>query len=476
MNKFYITTAIDYINGKPHIGHAYEKVAADVLARFHRAKGDDVRFLTGTDEHGAKIAEFAKNSGLPIEQFADQAAAGFKLAWDNLNISYDRFIRTTDADHIKVVENIIETIKNNGYLYEADYEGLYCVGHEAFLTEKDLVDGLCPDHKTKPELIKEKNWFFKVSEFTKTIKEKIESDEFYIHPVSAKNEILSMLDEGFKDIAVTRPNVKWGIPVPWDKEQTIYVWVDALINYITGAKVEAENGPKNYWPADAHLIGSDIAKFHCIIWPALLLAANLHLPKSVGVHGFLTLNNQKLSKTTGNIIDPNEWVEKYGADAVRYFLLREVPFDSHGDVSEEKLKARYEGDLANGLGNLVSRVTTLVEKYLDGKIPEGTTPAQIDWLNSIDQSVVSYKFHEALAKIWEEVARANKIVDETKLWELGKADLDEFARVSKEVLVIIETVAKQLLPFIPESAQKILDSVTAEKIVKAEPLFPRVQE
>ena len=227
--KYFVTTAIDYINGKPHIGHSYEKVAADVLARFHRAKigAENVRFLTGTDEHGAKIEDYAKDSGLEIQEFADKTSAGFKFAWDNLNISYDRFIRTTDADHNKVVEDTLTKIKENGFLYEADYEGLYCVGHEAFLTEKDLVDGLCPDHKKAPELIKEKNWFFKVSEFTATIKEKIENDEFKIYPLSAKKEILSMLDEGFKDIAATRPNVKWGIPVPWDKEQTIYVWVDA---------------------------------------------------------------------------------------------------------------------------------------------------------------------------------------------------------------------------------------------------------
>ncbi len=470
--KFYITTAIDYINGKPHIGHSYEKVAADVLARFHRAQGDDTRFLTGTDEHGAKIADFAQETGLPIEQFADEASAGFKLAWDNLNVSYDRFIRTTDVDHTKVVEDVITKIKDNGYLYEADYEGLYCVGHEAFLTEKDLVDGLCPDHKKKPELIKEKNWFFKVSSFTDQIKAKIDSGEFNIYPEHSKKEILAMLEEGFKDIAVTRPNVKWGIPVPWDPEQTIYVWVDALINYYTGAQVE----DKNYWPADLHIVGVDIAKFHCIIWPALCLAAGIEPAKSVAIHGFLTLNNQKLSKTTGNIVDPNDWVEKFGADAVRYFLMREVPFDSHGDISEEKLRARYDGDLANGLGNLVSRITTLVEKFLDGVIPRGTVQDQAFIPEPIANLITGYKFHEALAEIWKEIARANKIVDETKLWELGKTDVEEFARVAKEVLVIIETAAHQLLPFIPESAQKILDAVQAEKITKAEPLFPRLLE
>lgn len=465
-NKFYITTAIDYINGKPHIGHSYEKVAADVLSRFYRGRGVNTRFLTGTDEHGAKIAKFAEESGQPIEKFADELAAGFKLAWDNLNIKYDRFIRTTDKDHIKVVEELITKIKDNGYLYEADYEGLYCVGHEAFITEKDLVDGKCPEHGTVPEKIVEKNWFFKVSEFTEQIKQAIAANEFVIYPDHSRNEILSFLED-FKDIAVTRPNVKWGIPVPWDKQQTIYVWVDALINYYSGAD--------GFWPADVHVIGPDIAKFHCIIWPALLLAAGLEIPKSVIIHGFLTLNNHKISKSTGNIIDPNEWVAKYGSDAVRYFLLREVPFDSHGDVSEEKLRARYEGDLANGLGNLVSRTTTLVEKYLDGKIPEGTPEPVSRGIEQANELVEKYKFHEALAVIWQEIARANKLVDENKLWELGKTDLEEFAKVAREVLAIIEDVARELLPFIPEAAQKILDSVTADKITKAEPLFPRIE-
>lgn len=473
-DQFYITTAIDYINGKPHIGHSYEKVAADVLARFKRAKlgKEYVRFLTGTDEHGAKIEEYAEKFGLPIEQFAEQTSAGFKLAWDNLNVSYDRFIRTTDGDHIKVVEELVTKIKDNGYLYEADYEGLYCVGHEAFLTEKDLVDGLCPDHKVAPQLIKEKNWFFKVSDFTETIRQKIETNELAIYPEHSRKEILSMLNEGFKDIAATRPNVKWGIPVPWDKEQTIYVWVDALINYYSGAKGQG----KDFWPADAHVIGPDIAKFHCIIWPALLLAADLPLPKKIAIHGFLTLNNQKLSKTTGNIIDPNDWVEKFGADAVRYFLLREVPFDAHGDVSEEKLRARYEGDLANGLGNLVSRVTNLIEKNLDGKVDRSLSPQNDSSTPEVGELINSYKFHEALSLIWQGIAHANKVVDEEKLWEIAKTDIQSFERFCAIVLNLIERAANDLLPFIPESAEKILKAVTAEKIVKSEPLFPRINE
>lgn len=466
--KYYITTAIDYINGKPHIGHSYEKVAADVLARYHRAKlgKDNVRFLTGTDEHGAKIAQYAESSGLPIEQFAEETAAGFKLAWDNLNVSYDRFIRTTDSDHIKIVEDLVTKIKDNGYLYEGDYEGFYCVGHEAFITEKDLVDGLCPEHKTKPELIKEKNWFFKVSAFTDQIKQKIQSNEIKIYPEHSRKEILSMLEEGFKDIAATRPNVKWGIQVPWDKEQTIYVWVDALINYFSGAD--------GFWPADVHVIGPDIAKFHCIIWPALLLAAGEETPKSIIVHGFLTLNNEKISKSTGNIIDPNDWVAKYGADAVRYFLLREVPFDSHGDVSEEKLRARYEGDLANGLGNLLSRITNLIEKNLDGVVNRDLAEVPDTETLESAQDYEEYRFHEALAKIWQDVFLANKIVDEHKLWELAKTDKAEFEKHCATVLKLLERTAWHASPVITETSKKILDAVTAEKIAKTEPLFPRV--
>lgn len=467
MNKFYITTAIDYINGKPHIGHSYEKVAADVLARFHRAKGDRVRFLTGTDEHGAKIEQYAKENNTTPEEFADAAAAGFKLAWDNLDISYDRFIRTIDEDHIKIVEELVTKIKDNGFLYEADYEGLYCVGHEAFITEKDLVDGLCPEHKKAPEVIKEKNWFFKVSEFTDQIKQKIESNELEIYPAHSRKEILSMLEEGFNDIAATRPNVKWGIAVPWDKEQTIYVWVDALINYYSGAD--------GFWPADVHVIGPDIAKFHCIIWPALLLAAGLELPKKIAVHGFLTLNHEKISKSTGNIIDPNDWVAKYGADAVRYFLLREVPFDSHGDISEEKLRARYEGDLANGLGNLLSRVTNLIEKNLDGKVDRSLAEDhQTETLQSADD-YERFAFHDALSKIWQDVALANKIVDEYKLWELAKTDIGEFEKHCATVLKLLERIAWHVLPVMPRTSQKILDAIGAEKITKAEPLFPRIE-
>jgi len=471
-DKFYITTAIDYINAKPHIGHAYEKVASDVLARHYAANigRDKVRFLTGTDEHGAKIAKAAETDGRPLEDFARETAAKFSFAWDQLNIEPDRFIRTTDADHIATVQSLLVTIKENGFLYEGEYEGLYCTACETFYTETDATDHICPIHKTVLELLKEKNWFLKVNELSQQIKPKIASGEFVIWPISAAHEITSWLNQGFKDIAISRPNVKWGIPLPWDKDQTVYVWVDALINYITGAK----DGDKNWWPANVHVVGKDIAKFHCIIWPAILLAAGLELPKQVVVHGYLTIGGQKMSKSVGNVIDPNDWVAKYGADAVRYLLMREVAFGQDGDVSEEKLRTRYTGELANGLGNLVSRITTLVENYLGGEVVVDTIDEQNSESNEIHTLIQQFAFHDALAKIWVWVAWANKTVDEKKLWELAKTDLEDFRKTAAGILGALEIIAKELRPFMPETAEKILIAVTAKKITKAEPLFPRI--
>jgi methionyl-tRNA synthetase len=473
--KYYITTPIYYVNDKPHIGSAYTTIAADVLARFYRGHGLETLFLTGTAEHGSKISESAEQAGKSVEEFVDENAAKFKQAWQRLNISHDDFIRTTEARHIEAVNIFFAKLKDSGTLYEGDYEGWYCVGCEAFKTESELVDGLCPLHNTKPELVKERNWFFKLSSYGDTLREKITSGELQILPEERRNEILSFIEQGLEDITISRRSAKFALPLPWDSEQTIYVWLDELFNYCSAIGYGTDPDKfARFWPANVHLVGKDIIKFHCVIWPALLLAIGEALPKAVFANGFFTVGGQKISKSLGNAIDPVEWADKYGADAVRYFVLREVPFGQDGDVSEEKLRARYDGDLANGLGNLVSRVTTLVEKYLDGVVPRGTVPDQPFVPSAIDSLIENYKFHDALAEIWKEVARANKIVDETKLWELGKTDLEEFARVAKELLVIIETVAEQLLPFIPESAQKILDAVQAEKITKAEALFPRL--
>lgn len=478
MEKFYITTTIYYVNDKPHIGHALTNIAADVIARFYRGRGIDTFLLTGTDEHGAKIAQAAETAGKTPQEFADEVAAQFSLTWDNLGIAPNYFIRTTEPKHIHAVEVFLAKLKDSGEIYEGEYEGLYCVGHEAFIKESDLVDGLCPDHKTAPQTLKEKNWFFKLSKYGPQLARRIESGELEVGPEIRKNEVLSFINQGLEDIAISRPNVKWGIPLPWDKGQTVYVWVDALINYITGAGYASNpEDYKKWWPADLHLIGKDIIKFHCIIWPALLLAVDEPLPKKVFAHGFFTVAGQKMSKTIGNVIDPNDWAQKYGADAVRYFLLREVPFGQDGDVSEDKLKVRYESDLANGLGNLVSRTTTLVEKFLDGVIPADTQELELNNypLPEINQLITEFKFHEALARTWEVVAWANKLVDENKLWELGKTDPGKFASYAKELIHTIQQISQTLKPFMPETSQKILDHLSQDKITKAQPLFPKVE-
>ena len=353
---------------------------------------------------------------------------------------------------------------------------MYCTGHEAFLTEKDLVDGLCPEHQTKPELITEKNWFFKVSDFTEKIKEKIEKEEFKIWPEAHRKEVLSLLTQGFNDIAISRPNVKWGIPLPWDENQTVYVWVDALINYISGVGYHGDKELfKKYWPATWHVVGKDIIKFHCIIWPALLLAAGIEMPGGVVVHGYLTANNKKISKSIGNVIDPNDWVTKYGSDAVRYFLMREIAFGQDGDVSEEKMKARYDGDLANGLGNLVSRLTNMIEKYAHGEIPEIVEP--YDKLDGVVEMIEGFRFHEALARIWEAVAWANQYIDETKPWDLAKDDAnkEKLDAVLSVLGAEVKLIGLSIAPFMPQTAEKIRKSFESDAITKIEPLFPRVE-
>lgn len=471
--KYYITTAIDYINGTPHIGHAYEKVASDVLARLKRLQGAQVFFLTGTDEHGAKVAQFAKNQKMTPEDFADKTALLFEEAYKNLDISFDRFIRTTDIDHIKTANTLLEKIKENGYFYEAEYTGLYCIGHEAFLSEKELVHGLCPEHQIAPEKVTEQNWFFKVSAFTKQIQEDIEAGEFVIWPEHHKNEVLALLKQGFNDIAISRPNVKWGIPLPWDKEQTVYVWVEALMNYVSGIGYTGNKELfKRFWPADAHVVGKDIIKFHCIIWPALLLAARLPMPKSVVAHGYLSVGGQKMSKTIGNVIDPNVWVQKYGSDAVRYFLMREVAFGEDGDISEEKLLARYEGDLANGLGNLVSRLTNMIERYCHSEVTS-VEPIEMD-LIEVPLLIERYKFHEALAKIWEAIAWSNQYIDHSKPWDMAKTDEVGAQKVLSKVAAQVQLIATHLAPFMPATADKIRKIFESDNITQAEPLFPKI--
>ncbi|MFH1565199.1 MAG: class I tRNA ligase family protein, partial [bacterium] len=305
MKKFYITTPIYYVNDKPHIGHAYTTIAADVLARYHRLKGEDVFFLTGTDEHGDKVARSAEKNGKSPLEFCDENSAKFQMAWDVLNITNNDFIRTTEERHKKIVKVLFERLRDartplgNVVIYEGEYEGLYCVGCEKYITEKELDNGKCPDHQKEPEVIREKNWFFRLSDYGKVLREKIESDEIYVFPQERKNEVLSFIDQGLDDVAISRPSVKWGLPIPWDADQKIYVWIEALMNYLSAIDIDSERG-KKLWPADVHLMAKDIIKFHAVIWPAILLALDLDLPKSISVHGFFTIDGKKMSKSLGN--------------------------------------------------------------------------------------------------------------------------------------------------------------------------------
>jgi methionyl-tRNA synthetase len=471
--KFYITTPIYYVNDKPHIGHAYTTIAADVLARLHRLLGEDVFFLTGTDEHGAKIAAAAEKAGKTPQEFVDEISAKYSLTWDLLDISHDDFIRTTEDRHKKAVTVFLNKLKDSGKIYEGEYEGLYCVGHEAFIKESELVDGLCPEHKLRPELVKEKNWFFKLSDYQKILEEKIQDGDFVIQPQTRKNEVLSFIKSGLEDIAISRPNVKWGIPVPWDPNQTIYVWVDALFNYCSAIGYESDQEKfKKYWPADIHMVGKEIIKFHCVIWPALLLAIKEELPKAVFANGFFTVAGEKISKTIGNVIDPADWVSKYGSDAVRYFVLREVPFGQDGDVSEEKLKARYNGDLANGLGNLFSRVCDMIEKYLDGRVDD--LEASPKDLSRASEAFYNLNFSEGLVAIWEEIAWANQLIDKSKPWELVKEHPEKVKELLLNLAALLSDIALKLSPVLPETSDKIRKVLESGEIKKPEPLFKKI--
>lgn len=471
--KFYITTPIYYVNGDPHIGSAYTTIAADVLARLHRQLGEDVFFLVGTAEHGNKIAESAEKAGKEPQAFVDEMSAKFAVTWDHLGIAQDGFIRTSEDRHAKAVTAFFNKLKDSGKIYEGEYQGWYCIGCESFKKESELVDGLCPLHNRKPEWVKEKNWFFRLSEYAPILLEKIKCDELRIVPQSRKNEVISFIEQGLDDIAISRRNAKFALPLPWDKEQTIYVWLDELFNYCSAIGYENDREKfDKYWPADLHLVGKDIIKFHCMIWPALLMAIGEKPPQTVFAHGYFTVNGQKMSKTLGNVIDPNEMVDKYGSDALRYFLLREVPFGNDGDVSEEKLKARYNGDLANGLGNLFSRVTNMVEKYLDGDVDSYINSPKD--LSEASDAFLNLAFSEGLVKIWEEIAWANKLIDDSKPWELFKTEPDKVKELLVNLTALLYDISVKLAPVMPDTANKIRQALEAEKIVKAEPLFPKV--
>src|SRR3989344_4359406 len=469
--KFYITTPIYYVNDKPHIGHAYTTVAADVLARLHRQVGNETFFLVGTDEHGVKIAQAAEAAGKSPQEFVDEIAAKFSFAWDTLEISNDRFIRTTEPAHISAVEKALQFMYDKGDIYLGKYEGLYCRGCEQFKMEKDLVDGKCPDHKIVPEKMSEETYMFRLSKYQAELLEKIESDDLQISPVSRKNEIVNFYKkDGLQDISFSRKNVKWGIPLPWDKSHTTYVWADAFLNYLTGLDWQGpKDPPPALWPADIQLMSKDILRGHTTVWPAMLLSLGLAVPAKIFVHGFFTVGGEKMSKSLGNVIDPNDWAAKYGSDAGRYFLLREVPFGQDGDVSEEKLKARFNGDLANGLGNLFSRTTNMIEKYLDGQLEDAVRSPRD--LSAASEAFYNLDFAGGLVAIWQEIAWANQLIDKSKPWELFKTDPAKVKELLLNLAALLHDIALKLSPVMPETADKIRQLLESGDVKKAEPLF-----
>ncbi len=473
--KFYITTPIYYPSAEFHIGHCYTTIIADAIARYKRLDGYDVYFQTGTDEHGLKIETKAKEKGVTPKEYVDVIIDNAKDLWKQLGISYDYFIRTTDEDHKERVQKIFNILYEKGDIYKSEYEGLYCVPCESFWTSTQAKDGLCPDCGRPVELVKEESYFFKLSKYQKKLEEFYEENPNFLLPLSRKNEMLNnFIKPGLEDLCVSRTSFKWGIPVSFDPNHVIYVWIDALSNYITSLGYPDNLDKFNkYWPADLHLVGKEIVRFHAIIWPCILMALDLPLPKQVFGHGWLIVDGGKISKSKGNYKDPREYINTYGVDAVRYFALREVPFGSDGNFSEDALVLRTNGDLANVLGNLVSRTIQMAIKYFNGVVENKQVSEEIDddLINSknslkglVDEKMTSYKVNEALEIIFENLRKCNKYIDETEPWVLSKDDnkLERLETIIYNLLDNIRVSAILLEPFIPETSKKILKSLNFE--------------
>lgn len=498
-NKFYITTAIPYVNGDPHVGFAMELTQADVLARWHRQGGEDVFFVNGTDENALKNVQAAEKAGKPVSEFVNEHAQKFIKLSEVLNISNDDFIRTTEERHIEAAQKIWQLCEARGDIYKKKYKGLYCVGCEEFKTVKDLVDGHCPEHHIQPEEIEEENYFFRLSKYQKDLENLIDVDDLKIIPESRKNEARQFIRQGLEDFSISRSNARakdWGVSVPGDDSQKIFVWFDALINYLSALDfTRGRELYQKFWLENdqrCHLIGKGINRFHTIYWPAMLLSAGIKPPSTVYVHGYLNIEGQKISKSLGNIIDPFVLVEKYGVDPVRYFLLREIPSDEDGDFSEKKLVDRYNGDLANGLGNLVQRVVTLIESGLDGELIYNSSIIEKDLINSVkkvqqkyEQSVNNFKLHDALSSLWDLIGVANVYINDKKPWALVRDNPEEFLKVITNSTFILCRIWGFLKPFLPDTADRIRKTFGADEIIsridgykflvkKGEPLFPRI--
>jgi methionyl-tRNA synthetase len=499
--SYYVTTPIYYVNGEPHLGHAYTTIAADVLARHMRQRGEDVFFLTGTDEHGEPVTQAAESLGITPRELGDRNAVRFKELAGALDVTNDFFIRTTDPEHMAKVAEVVQRIHDNGHVYAGTYEGWYCPRCADFKTESELEDGnRCPIHKIVLEIEKEDNWFFRLSSFQEPLEQLYAERPEFVTPRNRYNEALAFIRSGLRDFSLSRARLKWGVPVPWDDSQVIYVWIDALLNYYTALSYarDGEDLTERFWPAEVHLIGKDILKFHAVIWPAMLMAAGIEVPRRVGIHGYLLLGEHKMSKSLGNVIEPFQVAEMYGADALRFYVLRDVSFGSDGEVSPEGFETRYNTELANEYGNLASRTLAMIARYRDGTVPEAepdpALTADFDGLaEAVRGAIDEIEITAALDEIWQRIKLLNRYVQEEQPWQLAKDEaaagrLDQVLYSLAEGLRVVSVLVH---PFMPGSAERLLAALGREdrsldgarlgavgggaSIAELGQLFPRVE-